>query len=193
MRYCNFHTHAPDRAADTLQIVSAAFLPAEKGQAGVWYSLELHPWDLPEDFTGLPERFVREAQTAPVIGEVGLDRLRGPALPVQRQYLRAILELAADCRKPVVFHCVRAIPELLAEVKPFPQIRKLFHGFQGNDEKAAMLRKAGFLLSSRTRLYPEGGLENDAANLSIQEIYRRCGGEKEADRLEERFWTFLNG
>ncbi len=193
MRYCNFHTHAPIQAADTLQIVSAVFLPPEPAQNGVWYSQQLHPWDLPETFTGLPETFLAGATAAPVIGEAGLDRLRGPSLPVQLQYLDAVLQLASDCRKPVIFHCVRAFPELLRAVKPYGNLGKMLHGFQGNDEKAAALQQAGFLLSSRTRLYPGGGLETDAADIRIQEVYTRTHAEDESKKLEERFNRFLNG
>ncbi|MBR2643312.1 MAG: TatD family hydrolase [Lentisphaeria bacterium] len=194
MRYCNFHTHAPAEAADTFQIVSAAFLPPEPVPDGVWYSLQFHPWDLPETFAGLPEKFTEEAANAPVIGEIGLDRLRGPDLPVQRQYLDALLQFASDCKKPVIFHCVRAFPELLHAVKPYGKIRKLLHGFQGNEEKAKMLTDAGFLLTSRQTLYPGGGLETDAANLSIQEVYDSCKVTEEISvELEDRFFRFLKG
>ena len=189
--FCDFHTHNAKPAEQVLKLLSAAELP-EEDLPGVFFALELHPWNLPESFTGLPENFLNQIRQADAIGEVGLDRLQGPAMDVQRQYLRAVLEAAADCGKPVVFHCVRAYPELLAEIKPFPQIRKMLHGFQGNDRKAAALLNAGFLLSSRTRLYPEGGLETDAAELSIQEVYSRCQAGNPAE-LEDRFLRFLKG
>ena len=190
--FCDFHTHNAIPAEQVLQLVSAAELPAER-LPGVFFALELHPWKLPQTFTGLPETFIDQIRRADAIGEVGLDRLKGPSLEVQRQYLRAILQAAADCGKPVVFHCVRAFPELLAEVKPFPQIRKLLHGFQGNEPKRQMLQEAGFLLSSSRALLPGGGLETDAAEISIQEIYARCQAEPYTAELEDRFCRFLRG
>ena len=189
--FCDFHTHNAKPAEQVVKLLSAAELPAEP-LPGVFFALELHPWELPENFAGLPEAFMEQIQRADAIGEVGLDRLKGPALDVQRQYLRAVLEAAADCRKPVVFHCVRAFPELLAAVKPFPQIRKMLHGFQGNEQKAAALQAAGFLLSSRNRLYPGGGLETDAAELTIQEVYTHSQAGDQA-ALEDRFFRFLKG
>ena len=191
--FCDFHTHNAKPAEQVLKLLSAAELP-EEDLPGVFFALELHPWNLPESFTGLPENFLNQIRQADAIGEVGLDRLQGPAMDVQRQYLRAVLEAAADCGKPVVFHCVRAYPELLAEIKPFPQIRKMLHGFQGNEEKAKMLTDAGFLLTSRQTLYPGGGLETDAANLSIQEVYDSCKVTEEISvELEDRFFRFLQG
>ena len=190
--FCDFHTHNATPAEQVLKLVSAAELPAER-LPGVFFALELHPWELPETFSGLPASFLAQIPRADAIGEVGLDRLKGPSLEVQRQYLRAILQVAADCRKPVVFHCVRAFPELLAEVKPFPHIRKLLHGFQGNEAKRRMMQEAGFLLSSSRALLPGGGLETDAAELSIQEVYARCQAEQHTAELEDRFLRFLKG
>ena len=189
--FCDFHTHNAKPAEQVVKLLSAAELPAEP-LPGVFFALELHPWELPETFSGLSNAFLDQIHKADAIGEVGLDRLKGPSLDVQRQYLRAVLEAAADCRKPVVFHCVRAFPELLAAVKPFPQIRKILHGFQGNDQKAAALQEAGFLITSRTRLYPGGGLETDAAELTIQEVYSRCHAGNPSE-LEDRFFRFLKG
>ena len=111
--FCDFHTHNAKPAEQVVKLLSAAELPAEP-LPGVFFALELHPWELPETFSGLSHAFLDQIHKADAIGEVGLDRLKGPTLDVQRLYLRAVLEAAADCRKPVVFHCVRAFPELLA-------------------------------------------------------------------------------
>ena len=188
--YCDFHTHDASCAADTLKLVSAAELPAER-PPGVFYALELHPWHLPETFDGLPEAFVRAAPHADALGEVGLDRLRGPSLAVQRTCLRAVLHLAADLGKPVVFHCVRAFPELLAECRAFPAVPKLLHGFQGNEARRATLANAGFLLTSSRALPPEGGLETDATGRDIREVYASCGASPDDPVFEERFRAFL--
>ena len=96
--FCDFHTHNATPAEQVVKLLSAAELP-DKPLPGVFFALELHPWNLPESFTGLPENFLNQIRQADAIGEVGLDRLKGPALDVQRQYLHTILEVAADCRK----------------------------------------------------------------------------------------------
>ena len=63
------------------------------------------------------------------------------------QYLDALLELAAAEAKPVVLHCVRAVPELLAAVKRHPGTPCLFHGFRGKPELLEELRRHGFYVS----------------------------------------------
>ena len=188
--FCDFHTHDAEGSADTLKLVSVPKLPAER-PPGVFFALELHPWHLPETFVGLPPEYLAQAGRADALGEVGLDRLRGPALDVQRQYLRAVLELAADFGKPAVFHCVREFPELLAETKPFANVPKLLHGFQGNEARLAMLAEAGFLLTSSRELPPGGGLETDATGRDIREVYASCGASPDDPVFEERFRAFL--
>ena len=107
---------------------------------GVQINTSTHPVELTREFAAALAR-------AAALGEVGLDRLRGPAFPVQQQMLDRLLRLAAEQEKPVVFHCVRATAELLAAVKPYPHMRKLFHGFRGSPELCEELRKHGFYLS----------------------------------------------
>ena len=138
----DFHSHRPKSAARTLVSCRAEELP--------YYplaSLELHPWFLPERFEPFSAAFRAVARTAAAIGEAGLDRLRGPSFEVQVQYLDALLELAAAEAKPVVLHCVRAVPELLAAVKRHPGTPCLFHGFRGKPELLEELRRHGFYVS----------------------------------------------
>jgi len=189
--YCDFHTHDAACAMDTLKLVSVAELSGER-PPGVFYALELHPWRLPGSFAGLPGAFLRAAPHADALGEVGLDRLRGPSLEVQRKFLRAVLRLAADLGKPVVFHCVRAYPELLAECRPFPSVPKLLHGFPGGETRRKMLTDAGFLLSSSRELPPGGGLETDDSGRDIREVYRACAADPDDPEFETRFRAFLS-
>ena len=123
---CDFHTHHPGKAIP--ELVSTPVDCDDK-----YTSLELHPWNLPETYSPLPETIYASLQKFNALGEIGLDRLRGPSLTIQQQYLRELLQLAADCRKPVVFHCVRAFPELFSLLKNFP-CPWAIHGFRGKFE-----------------------------------------------------------
>ena len=138
----DFHAHRPKSAARTL--VSCG---AEELSRYPLASLELHPWKLPEQFVPLPRAFRETLNGAAALGEIGLDRLRGPALPVQQRYLEELLALAAELHKPVVVHCVRATEELLGARRRFPELRMLFHGFRGKPERLARLREHGFFIS----------------------------------------------
>lgn len=138
----DFHTHRPKPGARAL--VSCRM---EEVTNYPLASLELHPWNLPDQFEPLPPAFCAALKQAAALGEIGLDRLRGPELPVQQEYLEALLSLAEQEQKPVVIHCVRAVPELLSAIKCHPQVRRLYHGFRGKPEQLEELRHAGFYVS----------------------------------------------
>lgn len=139
----DFHTHSAPPPG------TAALVSAGLDQLGRFplESLEFHPWRLPPQPVELTRESSAGLERAAALGEVGLDRLRGPAFPVQREMLDRLLRIAAELEKPVVFHCVRATAELLAAVKPYPRMRKLLHGFRGSPELFEEFRKHGFYLS----------------------------------------------
>ena len=137
MCVCDFHTHH--------KRLYPAILSSKSAQAGEYTSLEFHPWHLPGNFSGLPD-FAAELNDFTALGEIGLDRLRGPALPVQQQYLKALLQLAQDYRKPVILHCVRAFPELFALIKPY-SFPWAIHGFRGKAELLEAIWQRGGIVS----------------------------------------------
>ena len=134
---CDFHTHHVGNRP--------AILSSKSPQAGEYTSLEFHPWNLPETFSPLPVT-LENLNKFTALGEVGLDRLRGPALPVQQQYLKALLQLASDCNKPVIFHCVRAFPELFALLKNF-SLPWAIHGFRGKVDLLEEIWRHGGIVS----------------------------------------------
>ncbi len=194
--FFDFHTHKANPPPGVTALIShPAPLPAD----GKLYSLELHPWAL----TKIPENFRENAVMAAAIGEIGLDRLRGPELTVQRAAFRAALEIANELRKPVVLHCVRAASELRAELKPFPELKKLLHGFRGGVRELAEWIESGFLVSLapaaiRSEFAPFADrlcLETDDGAEPIEEIYQRAGqafGATFADINARNFKDFLS-
>ncbi|MBR4956517.1 MAG: TatD family hydrolase, partial [Lentisphaeria bacterium] len=131
--FCDCHTHCSDVPAGQAALISSA-APQGSAAEGAYYSLELHPWTLPDSFNGLPEAWADHLNRVNAIGEIGLDKCRGPALPVQMAYLRAALQEAQSRDLPVVIHCVRAFPELQSVLREFRIDRILFHGFHGSPE-----------------------------------------------------------
>ena len=124
----DFHSHVCKSGAVTLLSV-----PYPEPGGGWPWSLEFHPWHLPETVEdGLPGGFAELLESAAALGEVGLDRLRGPVCEVQRRWLKLLLEAARALKKPVVFHCVRMVPELLEELRS--------HGFYVSLAPAALER-----------------------------------------------------
>ncbi|MBO5762315.1 MAG: TatD family hydrolase [Lentisphaeria bacterium] len=192
--FCDFHTHCSDVPAGQAALISSAVPPGSAAE-GAYYSLELHPWTLPDSFHGLPEVWADQLSRVCAVGEIGLDKCRGPALPVQMAFLRAALH-EAQCRDlPVVIHCVRAFPELQMVLREFRISRLLFHGFRGSPEFLQQVRRAGFFTSSARGL-PEDlldcGLETDDGDTTLSGLYRSFAADPEKEkRLEENFRRFL--
>ena len=149
----DFHAHRPKSVARTL--VSCA---AEDLSHYPLASLELHPWNLPESFEPLSAEFREALKRAAALGEVGRDRLRGPAFTVQQKYFEELLTLASELRKPVVVHCVRATEALFSALNHFPGLRVLFHGFRGKPERFARLRERGLYVSFGAAALNDAGL-----------------------------------
>ena len=137
--YCDFHTH-------TLSGKCPELLSTPVATTARYQSLEYHPWYLPETFAPLPEDMTTALPGFTALGEIGLDRLRGPELPVQMRYLEALLALAQDCRKPVVLHVVKALPELFSVLKRF-RLRWMIHGFRGTPETLDAIWQRGGVVS----------------------------------------------
>jgi TatD DNase family protein len=205
VRFFDFHTHRRPESPQAAAIVAVDKLPPEPG----CYSLMLHPWHLPAAFSGLPPEWIGAARRADVLGEIGLDRLRGPALDIQLKTLDAVLALAEELDKPVIFHCVRCRAELLDRVRPYPKLRKLLHGFAGGERALAAWIEGGFTVSLGRRALEENelrnvlgrvenwehlGLETDDSGGDIGELYRLAealAGPKVSELLRRNFFLFL--
>ncbi len=169
-----------------MAVVSA---PERPVNALVW-SVERHPWYL--DKLDVAE-FRKLAEHADAVGEIGLDRLRGADFNIQMENLRLMLKVAAELDKTVIFHCVRAVPELIGEVKKYPKMRKLFHGFNGKTESLNNLLRHGFAVSLGERALRNGklilpecgriGIESDDSPVSLAELY----GLRDIKNIKETF------
>ena len=92
------------------------------------FSVGVHPWHaavktLSEIIPALHHKNCR------ALGEVGLDRLKGPSMEIQHAMLLAQLTLANELQKPVIFHLVRAWDEFYALLKSKQQTPWIIHGF----------------------------------------------------------------
>ena len=193
----DFHTHhLPPPGVRALHSGSSAL-------DGVFNSLELHPWHLPERFAP-PEGLAEQLRNFDALGEIGLDRLRGPRLPVQREFLRAYLSLARELDLPVVLHVVRCFPEVMAMLKTCP-LRVMIHGFRGSPELLDELWKRGYTVSfhhaaldkpelRQKLLHPAGpfGFESDDdAALTVTDILARCPLKNAEGMTDQYFADFL--
>jgi TatD DNase family protein len=155
-----------------------------------FFTIGLHPWWTSEGVQADQEAALKAyCQNAGclALGEMGLDKLKGPTMNIQMEVLRSQLRLASAWKKPVVIHCVRAYDQLLQIKKEFPDIsRWCIHGFGRNRTLAAQLIAQGFYLSfmpSSVEKYADWFnhlrhdrlfLETDSSDkVTIEQIYAR--------------------
>lgn len=163
MNYYDIHTHQLPSDPDVTAIVNTLIgtdgqvSPPPYGSRPVYFSAGIHPWyigDISRQFDTL-KRLVSLPEYV-AIGEAGLDKRRGVPLRIQLTLFEAQARLAETCGKPLLIHCVKAWPELIAAKKRLaPSQPWIIHGFRGNGILAAQLVDQGFRLSFGIRFHPE--------------------------------------
>ena len=193
--YVNIHTHHVGEGINILDVGEGkAWVEKEKrrelveGQ-NVFYSVGVHPMKLNElgesVFVGI-EDTVRIKKVI-AIGECGLDRRSPICMESQEKILEVQVGLAEKLRKPLLIHCVRAYPELIAVKKRTgSSVSWIVHGYNNNEQILRQLLNHGYyisvgaaLLNSHSnafqllRVIPLEALflENDDKEVEISVIY----------------------
>ena len=164
-------------------------------------SIGIHPWHTDEGDTAqaccdlipwlnLPQVWL--------VGEAGIDRLRGGNIELQMEVFETQARLAAEVKKPLIVHCVKAFDEVIRLHKTrFPYELWIIHGFRGKPEQARQLLREGFFLSFGEHYNDEAlclcppdrlMIESDESNLSIDTLYARAATLRgmEAEELKEQ-------
>lgn len=163
MTFRDVHTHNLQAPLGSLICLPPEVLACGP-QAFAWrpgaaYSVGLHPWYVPADWSaalsGL-EAWLTHPQVV-ALGECGLDRLTATPYDLQLRAFRAQLRLAQAHRLPLVIHCVRAWDDVLAFLRqegPWTE-PVLIHGFRGKPQQARQLLAHGLSLSFGPRFNAE--------------------------------------
>lgn len=114
----------------------------------------VHPWQAPDLDEAALQSLLARLVSLPVqaIGEFGLDALWAPtplARERQRSAVRHQLALARERGLPVVFHAVRAVPELLtlAERDGVPDCGGQWHAWSGPPDQIGRALALGHAIS----------------------------------------------
>lgn len=155
------------------------------------FSVGLHPWhitDLTYNITHELEKLTKLLQSSRVlmIGECGLDRLSETIIAHQMPSFIEQVILAEKFNKPVIIHCVRAYPDIIAIRKKLRlTIPFIYHGYTGNETITGQLLNHNSYFSFGKHLLTETKLqkifmsipidniflETDSANIDIETIY----------------------
>lgn len=190
--FLDIHTHKTKQeqgimAIQSLSLTESTFLAMPKTKP---ISIGIHPWygkldELPKSMKYLG--VLARQDNVKMIGECGLDKLRGETTDRQLQLLEAQITLAGQLQKPVILHCVRAFDELIALKKRLqPKVPMIIHGFNKKHEMAQQLVNQGFYLSFGAAVLKSEEvalalekteqpffLETDEAEVNIKEIYTK--------------------
>ncbi len=126
MNLFNCHTHFSKNKLLEIQSIS----PDET--ASSFHSLGIHPWKahtLPEE--KIEDAILKKLSVSTLaIGEIGLDRLKGPNLERQISVFIQQIEIAEAEKLPVILHCVKTWNEIsLVKRKLNPAQAWIYHGF----------------------------------------------------------------
>lgn len=204
--FLDIHTHKTEQEQGVISIQSlslneSTFLAMPKTKP---ISIGIHPWygkleDLPKNMKYL--NVLARQDNVKLIGECGLDKLKGETIESQLQMLEAQITLAEALRKPLILHCVKAFDELIAlKNRLHPKVPMVIHGFNKKHEMGQQLVNQGFYLSfGAAVLKSEEGasalekidhpffLETDEAEVDIKEIYTKVAEIKKitVDQLKD--------
>ena len=188
----DIHTHRIDAREAVISVNPWEFNPVE----GLYYSVGIHPWQVGRATDADFDRLAECATSGNVlmIGECGIDKLRGGDLSMQTGVLERHIALSEQVGKPLVLHCVRASNELCRLRRQLrPSMPWIVHGFRGNAHVASQLLDAGFYLSYGERFNPEALAitpadrllaETDESLLPIDEIHRRLAASRQIEVVE---------
>lgn len=96
------------------------------------FSYGIHPWNA-DKWIELATHFLTETTNGNclAIGEIGLDKLKGPSIQDQINVFKAQIAISEQLQLPVIIHCVKAwneIKQLKQQLKP--QQVWIYHGFE---------------------------------------------------------------
>ena len=197
----NIHTHNPEKQ-DTHQIIYNLIIPETEEAIenfpneevpNTLLSAGIHPWYISESNQKLQLEKLRQLASykdIKLIGECGLDRLKGPSLQLQEEVFIKQIRIAEEAKKPLIIHCVKCFNELISIKKIVrPKVPMILHGFNNNFHIAQTILERGFYISlgaallndnsNAAHLLPQIPLEKlffetDDKDVSIQEIYEKA-------------------
>ena len=191
--FINIHCHTEQAfSVKVIRIVNIFPEDADLISTEGSYSIGIHPWHispktLERDLNSVEKNI--QTQNVLALGEIGLDRLY-PDFELQKEIFVRQLQIAEKYSKPVIIHCVKAIPEVISILKNEKiQVPVIFHGFNAGLQIAQQNAVKGFYMSFGKDLFNMNSnaaavisqiplqnifLETDSSEFVISEIYRQA-------------------
>jgi TatD DNase family protein len=203
--FINIHTHQPSFEDIEIQSLHVGEIPTAQ-----LFSCSYHPWFIADEQCDIEKLKKQVAQSNCVaIGEIGLDKLKGPNLAIQTNYLEQQLALAQELNKPVIIHNVKSTSEILSVLTKFKNVQAIFHGFNLKIHLAENIHNAGHSISFGKHLLVNNSnaqlalktcpaskffLETDDAKLAISDVYKHAAQLRDIslEDLQQQITTNFN-
>lgn len=211
MDFLDIHTHQTAvktgvKSIQSLSLTNDIFLAMPKKKP---ISIGLHPWYATLDKLELQMKYLTvlaKQANVKLIGECGLDKLKGDSIENQILILGEQIKLAEELRKPLILHCVKAFDELIALKQQLKvKVPMIIHGFNKSEELGKQLLAKGFQLSFGASVLKDSSsisklientddffLETDDSETSIEEIYHAVAKIKKITVDELKAIIFAN-
>lgn len=196
----DIHTHTKKNSGIEILNTDLQFIPV------ALHSVGIHPWSANIDQLAL----VQHKSSSPnclAIGEIGLDKVKGPDLEQQEQCFLKQIEISETRNLPVIIHCVKAWNELQAIKRRLkPKQVWIYHGFTKANLVEDVLNEGLYIsigssiltnntLQKALERIPKNRLfiETDDSTASIELIYQKISEIKKIslrdleDQLEANF------
>ena len=156
MDFLDLHTHKTSTKSGEITIQSLSltndiFLAMPKKKP---ISIGLHPWYASIEKLELHMKYLTvlaKQDNVKMIGECGLDKMKGENISNQLIILTRQIELAEALNKPLILHCVKSFGELIRlKEKLKVRVPMIIHGFNKNETLGRQLLDKSFFLSFGT-------------------------------------------
>ncbi|MGV0966715.1 TatD family hydrolase [Empedobacter falsenii] len=185
--FLNAHTHHLAHQTDVLELYNQ--FPNELNNEAKLFSIGIHPAYIKTSSIEKEVEIINQTisnKNCLAIGEIGLDKLCETDFKLQINVFEKQLEIATQHQLPVIIHSVRAYQEILHIRKQMKlTIPFIFHGFNKNEQLLNQIIAQNCFASFGKNLLSNKNLqiifanlsanqfflENDASEISIEEIY----------------------
>jgi TatD DNase family protein len=125
-----------------------------------YYSAGIHPWYIDQINIAFQlsklQSILEQQSNILLIGECGLDKIKGPSMAIQEKVFIQHLAFATQFQKPIIIHCVKAFQEILAILKKEKfKLPFIFHGFNKSVALAKHIVAAGGSIALNFRMMDE--------------------------------------
>ncbi len=188
--FLDIHTHSRSSDANIKKVFNSDITASSLGADLELFfgenesvSVGIHPWSVSEElFSEQLEilEFLAADSRVKAIGEIGLDKLKGPDLKLQEEVFLKQIRIAETVRKPIVIHCVKSFNELIAIKKVVrPKVPMIIHGYNRKADLAIELTKKGFFLSFGKALIGAELVKSALKNIPLSQVFFETDDDNE--------------